>query len=143
MSRKADSIANASCSLLGLPALELEQALDRSLEVMKGQLFTLEKTERVELKAGCLGLENLNWELAVRPQASSSLSRHASSRRGSLQLHPALLPAVVAVHSCPVLEDLLSSLPIGVPSGGMASLFRPCCRQGAFSRAHNARPSAL
>lgn len=59
MSRKADSTANACSSLLGLPALELEQASDRSLEVTKGPLFTLEETERAELKAGRLGSENL------------------------------------------------------------------------------------
>lgn len=56
MSREADSIANACCVLLGLPIL------DRSLEVTKGQLFPLERTERAELKAERLGLENLTWE---------------------------------------------------------------------------------
>lgn len=51
--------------------------------------------------------------------SGSSLSRRGSSCRGCLQLHPALLPALAAVHSCPVLGDLLSSLLVGVPQGAL------------------------
>lgn len=53
--------------------------------------------------------------------SGSSLSRRGSSRRrrGCLQLHPAPLPALAAVHSCPVLGDLLSSLLVGVPLGAL------------------------
>lgn len=51
--------------------------------------------------------------------SGSSLSRRGSSCRGCLQLHPALLPALAADHSCPVLGDLLSSLLVGVPQGAL------------------------